>query len=301
MASQAIYLSREGDQQRVAFWLDVPAALQPAFANPDTGSAFQGAAPAEVEALRLGTVREIVESYSSVGLTQTDTDARYVARAAQLQAELNATPMWAAYGRRFNGSTWAAGSTQPIPSRRLEATLPTFLILTPVSAFAASRYHLVLYNGTVNHKLRLLLLVAQPQVTVVTSVISSVWDLRRRVSPTTLPAGGSVVPVPLLSTDVMPAGVTCHNIPTTAPAGGTATLLYPYLPQADEIKLSTLDAPTWASLLPFGGSAIYDANRFRPALPIILLPGQTIELQQSATGGTGNCRLLAIVAIEDAR
>jgi hypothetical protein len=175
--------------------------------------------------------------------------------------------------------------------------------MTPVSGYATNKFHFVLYNNTTFYIIRIRLIVYKPDTAVVTGALPSPFTLRRRKNPTTAPVGGLVTPVAVDTAQVaLPSGITVHNAPTTAPAGGTAEDILVYQPQADEIKLSSLDAPTFASLQPFGGAPIWKANEFAPALPLILRPGEVIEIQQGGTTpGTGSCRILAVFTVKDAR
>lgn len=116
MARQTIILERVGypsdDAFRVAYWLDVPAARQPFYAQPAFVSAVIGTeAPdaAELAALRNGAVVEVVEDvFVPVGTTVAQFRARVVARRAALQAEVTNRNLWARYGSFHDGTSWTA-------------------------------------------------------------------------------------------------------------------------------------------------------------------------------------------------
>lgn len=177
----------------------------------------------------------------------------------------------------------------------------TFLALSPVSAFAANKVQFVLHNGNVEGwEVRLLHVAVLPQATVVTGVAPSEWTLRRRTGTTTPPSGTGGITPALMDTQepTLKAGITVWNAPQVAPAGGTLETFCAFIPQADELKLSTLDAPTMASLNAAQGMTIYSAAfDGLGATPLTLRQNQTLELVQSATGGTGNCRIRALFLI----
>jgi hypothetical protein len=168
----------------------------------------------------------------------------------------------------------------------------TFRALTAVSAFASNKVQFALDN-TSGEPVWILAVVIKPHTTAVTGVAPSEWTLRRRNGRTTAPSGtGSVAIVSHDTNTPVPSGITAWNAPQTAPAGGTLDTLDVITPQADEAKLSTLDAPTMASLQDFGGVLLYEVPR--DGEPITLRQNQTLELVQSATAGTGNCRVLVM-------
>lgn len=116
MARQIIILDRVGfpsdDAFRVAFWLDVPVARRPFYADAAFVSAVMGTeAPdvLELAALREGAVKEIVETiYLPTNTTLAAIRTRLAARRAELQAEVTAKNLWARYGTFFDGTTWTA-------------------------------------------------------------------------------------------------------------------------------------------------------------------------------------------------
>jgi len=305
-AKQVIILSKQpgssGNRYEFALWADVPGANQPAYRDFSLSSAHRGITLTELMALRMGQVYEkIVTIEYAPGTPQTSIDADIQIRWAEFQAEVSVLVPWPDYGRYWNGTVWSAGASPPDALRTAEGIQPTFFAMTPVVGFAANRFHLVLFNNSVYTKVRVLLVIVMPQATAVTGVLPSAWALRRRIGPTTLPVGGLVTPVSADSFDIIPGGIMLHSVPTTAPAGGTVQDFLSVFPQPDEVKLSTADAPTLASQSVFGGQAIYDASKFRPAIPLLLRPNETLELQQSATGGTGNSRIFCIFTIADER
>jgi len=301
MATRSIILERDTDGTwRYALWATVPGGLEPIFASPIQTSAFRGATSAQISALRAGTVAERTGALDRT-LLLAAVEAQLQTLWQQWQNEVTASPAsYGSYGRSWDGAAWTAGTAPPLLSPTdSESVLPTFFFLTPESTFAASRFHLVLFNNTTGYLIRLLLLLFLPSTTARTGALPSAFTLRRRVSPTSNPAGGNVTAVAADPDDALNSLITGHAVPTTAPAGGISQDLLPFFPQPDEVKLSTLDAPTFASVQPFCGQAIYNANAFRPARPFIARPQQTIEVQQSATAGTGQGRFLAVISVSD--
>jgi hypothetical protein len=181
--------------------------------------------------------------------------------------------------------------------------LPCYIALTALSSFAANKFHLVLYNAasiTIGQAfvIKVRLVAMLPGTSTVTGAAPSMWSLSRRGNPTTAPAGGVISISTLDSAFAIPASITAHSAPTTAPAGGTVTIINQFIPQADEQKVTTADAPTLAALFSnWGGQVVYRSADVYPARPLVLRAGETLEVQQSATAGTGNCRVLCIFTI----
>lgn len=305
-ARRAIFLERtdSGDEliYQYCLWADVPSALQPVYRDPAFRSANRNATLSELSDLRAGIMAETVRRIVAVRGTPITTLQTSVEAAWQThQNEVNAGQMWSDYGRWWNGTIWTAGTVPPDLLTVSESQQPTFFVSSGSQAFGANKFHLVLYNNADYVVVRVLLVVLQPGLSVVTGVMSSAWTLRRRLAPSTPPGGGLLTPYSTDTWLTLPTGITMHSAPTTSPAGGTAQDFYQCQPQADEVKLSTNDAPNQASLQPFGGVSIYDSSLFRPSIPLLLRTGQTLELQQSATAGTGNARTLCIFSVEDSR
>lgn len=116
MARQIIILDRIGypsdDAFRVAFWLDVPVARRPFYANDAFVSAVLGSeAPdvTELASLRNGAVQEVVEDiFLPAGVTLAQIRTRLIARRTALQAELTARNLWSRYGTFYDGTTWTS-------------------------------------------------------------------------------------------------------------------------------------------------------------------------------------------------
>ena len=70
-----------------------------------------------------------------------------------------------------------------------------------------------------------------------------------------------------------------------------------FVPQADEAKLTTLDAPTSAAVGTWGGVVVYRAADSPGLRPLTIWAGETLEVQQSATAGTGNARVLCLFTV----
>jgi hypothetical protein len=298
----------DGDRSyRVIHRFDVPAAYQPLFRGRVT--AFDGATPAERAEVDSGAVMERVEISSfDPALTptqiQTELENAWTALNNGVQALRfdDITDPFLRYGRHWTGSTWTPGAGAPPAAQRASRRddFPAFTVLTGISAFSANKFHLVLSlasTAPAGLAIRISVIVLMPTVGVVTGVISGDWTLRRRTGGVT-PAGGTVVVVPMDPADALPVALTAHNTPTTAPSGGTVEAIDVFVPQADEAKLTTLDAPTMAALQPFGGQILYDASRLPRSRALTIRPGQTVELQQDATGGTGNCRVQLFGTVE---
>jgi hypothetical protein len=222
---------------------------------------------------------------------------------AAFQAEVSAETPWVEYGSFWsNVPAWNASPGVPWRSIEEENGLPTFFALTSASALAANKFHLVLFNNAAGATsqamvVKIRLVVMLPGQGGVTGVAPSVFTLRRRESPSTAPAGGGLTVSASDSAQTLPTTITVHNAPTTAPAGGTLVLFNEFVPQADEQKLTTLDAPTMSSVLPWGGIVVYRHGDTPGLKPITIRPNQTLEVQQSATSGTGNCRVLCVFTV----
>ena len=116
MARKIIILDRVGypsdDAFRVAFWLDVPVARRPFYANAAFVSAVTGTeAPdvTEAAALEEGAVTEVVDSvFLPAGATLVQIRARLIAMHTRLQAEVNDKNLWARYGTFWDGTAWTA-------------------------------------------------------------------------------------------------------------------------------------------------------------------------------------------------
>ena len=287
-------------------WADVPAGNQLAYRNPAAVSAYENATAAELQAIRDGQVTEKAESFkASLGTSLATMQAVLEAKWTALQNSITAETPWDEYGRYWsNVPAWNA--TTGVPwywPQDADPSIPSFSAFTALSAYAANKFHFVLFNNAPVATSQALILKVHlvailPGTTVVTGVVPSVWTLRRRENLSTAPAGGIVTPVSADSAHALPAQVTCHNAPTTSPTGGTLVPFLDFIPQADEQKLSTLDAPTVSALFSHcGGQVVYHAKDLGTVRPITIRPNQTLEVQQSATAGTGNCRVLCVFTV----
>lgn len=296
-------------QVTYALWLDVPAALQTQHKNPAASSAFLGATEAELADIRNGVVKEElftvpVPASGDTADGRADIESVWTAAQSRLNAEGDAASgRFSKYGTfRNNLGVWTPVSL--VPQRdfvgRESESLVTGFILTGISAFAANKLHLVLSVGPTapaSTVLAIRLVVVLPTQTARTGAIPSEFMLRRRVGMTTAPVGGAVNIRLADTADFGPVGISAHNAPTTPPVGGTLHDIIPFTPQADELKLTTLDAPTMMSLGDFGGLVVYDSRRIRPAKPLTLRPNQCLEVVQGATAGTGECRVLCVATL----
>lgn len=283
-------------------WADVPAGNQIAYRDPSKQTCYANATPAEIQAIRDGLVAERAGAYNSpndsLATMQTNLQSFWTA----YQAEITAEAAWVNFGRFWDGSAWNASPGVPWVISDTDNGLPTFIALTPVSAFAANKFHLVIFNNAAiatsqSLLVKIRMIVVLPGQAAVTGVAPSVFTLRRRESPTTAPAGGTFAASLMDSAHTLPSTITLHNAPTTAPAGGATHIFNEFVPQADEQKLTTLDASAMMSLNNWGGLTIYKASDTPSARPIVLRANQTLEVQQSATAGTGNCRVLCLFTV----
>lgn len=111
---QIIILDRAGwpsdDAYRVAFWLTVPVARRPFYADAAFVSQAEGdAAPdvTELEALRTGAVVERVETvYMRAGTSAAQRAARLQALWQKHQGEVDARNDWDRYGTFWDGTSW---------------------------------------------------------------------------------------------------------------------------------------------------------------------------------------------------
>ena len=284
-------------------WADVPAGNQLAYRNPSATSRHPNVTPAELQAIRDGLVVERSGMYKAASGTplatmQTNLESQWQA----FQSEVTAETKWAEHGRFWDGAAWQASAGVPA-ARMSDGTAvgtPTYVALTPVSAYGANKFQFVLFNGistTLGQGLvlRVRTVVILPGLVAVTGAAPSAWVLRRREGLTTAPAGGTVTIVAADTAQPLPAGPSAHQAPTTAPAGGTVSVFTEFVPQADEQKVSTLDAPTMSGL--YGGQVVYDAAVVPRGQPITIRAGQALEVQQSAAAGTGNCRVLCVFTV----
>jgi len=113
MARKIIILDRinlPSDQDfRVAFWLDVPVARQPFYANAAATSAVIGATQAEIDAIKSGAVVEVIEGIPGrANATIAAVRAALVTRHGVLQARLVAQNPYERYGTSWDGTTWTA-------------------------------------------------------------------------------------------------------------------------------------------------------------------------------------------------
>lgn len=301
-AKRIIILERDefNQQYRAVLWADVPVPNQIAYSDPLANSEVVNITPPELQAIRDGQVAEKVVTWQpsgvfSLALAQSVFEGRW----NQFQADISASTNWVDFGRFWNNSgVWQASTGVPLANLKyIPEGQPTFIGCTPVSAFAVNKFHFVLFNNAPiatsgGLVVRIRKIVVQPGIPAVVGAAPSPFTLVRRTGLTTPPSGaGSMVATLLDTAQAIPLGIGMWNAPAVSPSGGTTMLFNEFMPQADELKLSTLDAPTMASIQSFGGVTIYDANDLRPCCPLIVRPGQTLEVQQGATAGLGNCRI----------
>jgi hypothetical protein len=179
---------------------------------------------------------------------------------------------------------------------------PTFMGVFPTAGygtFAANAQQAVIYNNNTAGKIiKIQKVIYLPDTTARTGALSGIWYIWRRVTPTVAPSGGANDVFSSDTIDTTPAGITFHSKPTTVASGGTLQTFSVFTPQPDEIKLTTLDAPTMGSLFDGMGVTIYDAKwGTGKAKPITIRQNQTFEVVQTSTPGTGYFRLLLVFTI----
>lgn len=287
---------------RYALWADVPAGNQIAYRNPAAVSACANATPAELQAIRDGLVVEQTGEYQADSTSMGSMQSLLEAEWTTFQNTITAQNLWADYGRFWDGAAWQVSPGVPMVGMKEspEPSPPTFFALTPLSAFGANKFHLVMHNngGTLGQSLLLKVraVIWQPGPAVVVGATGGLFTLRRRTAPATPPSGaGSFAATALDSATPLPSAVVCYNGPAVSPAGGTATTINEITPQPDETKVSTADAPTLAGQDDFGGQIVY--RQLPNTRPLTIRSGETLELQQSATAGLGNGRALVVFTV----
>lgn len=184
---------------------------------------------------------------------------------------------------------------------RVHELLPVFVAWSPVSSFANNAVQLVIDNDNASQIVLPLLVLFAPDQTAAAGALPGVVSLRTRRVRTTAPSGtGGITPVAHDSADALPAGVTAWNKPSTIPAGGTTHACHPAItPQPDELKLTTLDAPTMINVGDFGAQKLYDYDALPMFVkPLILREDECLELVQGGTGGTGAGYFGCIFAVD---
>ena len=175
------------------------------------------------------------------------------------------------------------------------------MAMSPVSAFGANKFHFVLFNnpGTISQCLvvKVRLVVWKPGNAAVTGATGGLFTLRRRSGLTTNPSGtGGLAIVAMDSSMPIPTAIGAWSPPQVAPAGGTVAIINEIPVQPDESKVSTLDAPTMAEIRgEFGGQSFY--RHLSCCKPLTIRSGETLEIQQSSTAGTGNGRALVLFTV----
>lgn len=309
-AKRVIVLGRlaptSNDVQAV-MWADVPAANQIAYSNPTATSLNLNASPAEIQAIRSGLVTErlIVWNWDGSSAPLAAMQSALAAAWIAFQAEVTGNIQFNQFGMVFdNTASWGAAAGPPMAATRevLEG-LPCFVLLTPLSAFAANKFHFVLFNNapvatSQNLVVKIRLLIVQPSITVVTGAQTGIWSLQRRDQPTTAPSGAGVLTPSMMdpAVNILP-GIGAWNAPGTAPAGGAVSIFNQFTPQADEQPLTTLNASSMAGLVSWGGQVIYNASDIPNGRPLTLRANQTLEVVQDATAGTGNCKILCVFTV----
>ena len=112
MAKKIIVLERlETDLVfRCAFWLTVPVARKPYYANPNLTSQYKDATAPEIDLLKDGSILEHVEEFNyssgtSVASIQTDLISKF----NDIQNRVTNFNQFQQYGRFWDGTSWTAG------------------------------------------------------------------------------------------------------------------------------------------------------------------------------------------------
>ena len=301
-----IILSKRPDSQfyRYVLWADVPAGNQLAYRNQSATSAYEQINPIELGAIRSGAVVEKVDQLATDLTAITSIQSLLEVEWSQWQAKVTAEALWSDYGRFWDGATWTASPGVPMFSVRetLEGP-PTFIAITPVSAFGANKFHLVLFNAapplsqSLVAKIRLVAI--RPGQATVVGVAPSDWMLQRRSGPgITNPSGGILTSARTDTAMNNPPAIQLFNAPTISPSGGTVEVFNQFVPQADEQKVSTADAPTLAAALSYwGGQVVYSSNEIGQTRPITIRSGEMLEVVQSAIAGLGNAQVLCVFTV----
>lgn len=97
---------------RVAYWLTVKPGREAFYANPAAASAFLHATQPEIDALRAGSVVEVVREERWLRpKTQPQARAELLRRQAELQAAEDARADWTHYGTHYDtgAQAWVTG------------------------------------------------------------------------------------------------------------------------------------------------------------------------------------------------
>ena len=108
MARQIIILeTTDKGRLRAAFWLAVPAARQPFYANGTT--VYKDATALELGALQSGAVTEQTGVFTIAGLSNAQIRTLLQGEFASRQSAVNAYNPWARFGTSWDGTTWTNG------------------------------------------------------------------------------------------------------------------------------------------------------------------------------------------------
>jgi len=110
MAKQIVVLETTAKNRlRVAFWLSVPVARQPFYADSNKKSRYKDATAGELSAITSGAVAEQVGEFTVDGLTITQVRALLSAEFTKRQNDINTYNPWSRYGTSWDGTTWTSG------------------------------------------------------------------------------------------------------------------------------------------------------------------------------------------------
>ena len=103
----------EPNHFQCVFWIDVPVAKRPYYADSAKTSSYKLASALEVASLRDGSVVEIAEPMNfppgmPMAIKQNQLEARLTTLQAEMNASGNNSPL-GRYGTRYNGTAWIPG------------------------------------------------------------------------------------------------------------------------------------------------------------------------------------------------
>ena len=110
MATQVIVLeTTPKGRLRAAFWLSVPVARQPFYADAGKKSEYKSASAGELSAITSGAIVEQVGEFVVCGMTNAQIRTMLQAEFTARQNAVNAYNPWTRYGTLWDGTTWTAG------------------------------------------------------------------------------------------------------------------------------------------------------------------------------------------------
>ena len=111
MAKQIIILGRpDNNRFTVAYWLQVPVARRPFYANTDAVSQYKNIDSQELTDLKAGVFVEQVEEHGyGEGMTIGQIQASLIQEFNRKQTAVSNKNSWNRYGTFYDGASWTAG------------------------------------------------------------------------------------------------------------------------------------------------------------------------------------------------